>query len=324
MDRVKNDDTYRVLLQSAIDQVNAVVLGKPKQVELMFVALLSKGHVLLDDTPGMGKTTLARTMSLMLGLGLRRIQFTSDLMPSDVVGVSIPVSPANPQGGSGFGAPVFKFQEGPVFTHFLLADEINRASPRTQSALLEAMAENQVTVDGVSRALPDPFWVVATQNPVDFSGTFTLPDSQMDRFLFRMELGYPEEDQEIGLLMGKMGGLKKNQELKSVLHLEDVLAIQDRVAAVSVSEAVAGYMHNLMKATRKDQHVITGLSPRAGLSILEASKALAWLRGRKFVTPSDVQDVFVPATAHRLVLNNNDFKERVLIAQRILQQTPSP
>lgn len=308
----------RECLRKSLFHVNQVILGKEKQVELMFVALLAGGHVLLDDTPGMGKTTLARAMSVMLGLDLRRVQFTSDLMPSDIVGVSVPVAPTPGQ------APVFKFQEGPVFTHLLLADEINRASPRTQSALLEAMAEHQVTVDGVSRSLPDPFWVVATQNPVDFSGTFALPDSQMDRFLFRMEIGYPDEDQEMNLLMGRQGGLKKHNDIKPFLNVRDVLSIQEKVKNIGVSELIAKYVLRLVAATRSHSGVVTGLSPRAGLSILSGAKALAWMHGRDFVSVEDIQSVFIPACAHRLVLNHHDFEERRNLAEQILQQTIAP
>jgi MoxR-like ATPase len=183
--------------QKAIEQVKNVVLGKDEQIELMFVALLAKGHVLLDDLPGMGKTTMARTLAAVLGLDLQRIQFTSDLMPSDVLGMNVY------QHGVDGQSPITHFQHGPIFTNLLLADEINRASPRTQSALLEAMAEQQVTLDGVTYHLPHPFWVIATQNPVDYSGTFPLPDSQMDRFMFRMSLGYPDDMSELSLLLGK-------------------------------------------------------------------------------------------------------------------------
>lgn len=302
--------------RNAISQVEKVILGKNTQVELMFVALLAGGHVLLDDTPGMGKTTMARSMAAVLGLNLHRIQFTSDLMPSDVVGVNVY--------NTSSGIPQAHFQPGPVFSNLLLADEINRASPRTQSALLEAMAEQQVTVDGVSHPLPNPFWVIATQNPIDFSGTFPLPDSQMDRFMFRMVLGYPDEQSELDLLLGKSAS--NRQRLEKSLSEADVLAAQSVVSQQAVNERLVKYVLRLVQSTRQHPDVITGLSPRAGLSILQAARAVSWLRDRTFVTPDDIQHVFVEASAHRIVLGHHAHNQdaRRAIAQKILQSTPTP
>lgn len=301
--------------RQSIADVEHVILGKNEHVELMFVALLAGGHVLLDDTPGTGKTTMARAMASVLGLELHRIQFTSDLLPSDVVGVNMYTQGVSPQA---------HFQKGPIFSNLLLADEINRASPRTQSALLEAMAEQQVTVDGVTHHLPSPFWVIATQNPVDFSGTFPLPDSQMDRFMFRMALGYPDEKSELSMLMGNHLAAKNN--LKNILSENDVLTAQKAVSQQTVTERLAQYILRLVNTTRTYSDVATGLSPRAGLSLLQAARALSWLRGRSYVTPDDVQHVFVPAAAHRLVLNHHahDHKQRKEIASRILETTPTP
>lgn len=300
--------------RQAIAQVEKVVLGKSHQVELMFVALLAGGHVLLDDTPGMGKTTMARAMSSVLGLSLHRIQFTSDLMPSDVVGMNVYTQHE--------GKTATHFQHGPIFANLLLADEINRASPRTQSALLEAMAEQQVTIDGVTHPLPTPFWVIATQNPVDYSGTFPLPDSQMDRFMFRMALGYPDETSEMELLLGKSEA--NQQHLNQVLSLGDVLAAQHTIKQQTVNERLVKYVLRLLQKTRDSNKVLTGLSPRAGLSILQAARALSWLNERSFVSPDDVQAVFVAAAAHRLTLGHHNYEERKEIAQDILRSTSTP
>ena len=301
---------------SAIEHVDEIILGKREQVELMFVALLAEGHVLLDDTPGMGKTTLARAMSGVLGMDLRRVQFTSDLMPSDIVGVGMlpTVNSNTPSPGV--------FHPGPVFTHLLLADEINRASPRTQSALLEAMAERQVTVDGNTHQLPHPFWVIATQNPVDFSGTFPLPESQMDRFLFRMVIGYPDEQSEMDLFMGKGGLSHRTPTL--MLSADQVVQSQESVEQQGVTEVLVQYLHRLVKATRTHPDVSTGLSPRAGLSLLRAARAHSWLKGRNHVLPEDIQAVFVHATAHRLTMAHQSFSERSRVAEHILATTSCP
>lgn len=303
--------------KDAISQVERVILGKNSQVELMFVALLANGHVLLDDTPGMGKTTMARSMASVLGLNLHRIQFTSDLMPSDVVGVNIYHTPSGQP-------PQSHFQPGPIFSNLLLADEINRASPRTQSALLEAMAEQQVTVDGFSHPLPNPFWVIATQNPIDFSGTFPLPDSQMDRFMFRMMLGYPNEQSEMELLLGKSA--TNQQSLNKILSEKDVLQAQYIVGQQNVNERLVKYVLRLVQGTRQHSEIVTGLSPRAGLSILHAARAVSWLQNRDYVTPDDVQRVFVDAAAHRIVLGHHahNYDLRRTLIEKILHSTPTP
>ncbi|MBW8849459.1 MAG: AAA family ATPase [Xanthomonadales bacterium] len=283
------NDAVRNALERAQAQVNALVLGKPDEVRLAFVGLLSDGHVLIEDLPGLGKTTLAHALAATLGLGFQRVQFTSDLLPSDIVGVS--VFDAQTRG--------FRFHPGPVFAQVLLADEINRAPPRTQSALLEAMAEHQVTIDGATHPLPDPFFVIATQNPVDLSGTYPLPDSQLDRFLLRLHLGYPPEDAERALLAGAdRRDLIARSE--AVLGADEVRALREAVLGIHASEALIDYVQRLLARSRHHPGVRVGLSPRAGLALLRAARAHALLRGREHVLPEDVQTLFVAVAAHRL------------------------
>ena len=283
-------DALRGSLSQAQRQVNALVLGKPQEVRLAFVALLAGGHVLIEDLPGLGKTTLAHALAATVGLGFQRIQFTSDLLPADVLGVSVYEA----------GSRQFQFHPGPVFTQVLLADEINRAPPRTQSALLEAMAEQQVTVDGTTHPLPDPFFVIATQNPVDLSGTFPLPDSQLDRFLLRFSLGYPNAESERALLTGA-----DRRELIAravpVLGDGEVQALRRAAEQVHVSEALVGYVQALLARSRQLPGVRVGLSPRAGLALLRAARAYALLLGRSHVLPEDVQALVIAVAGHRLV-----------------------
>ena len=291
-------------------QVNQLVLGKPQEVRLAFVALLSDGHVLIEDLPGLGKTTLAHALAASLGLGFQRVQFTSDLLPSDIVGVSVFDAQARS----------FQFHPGPVFAQVLLADEINRAPPRTQSALLEAMAEHQVTVDGVTHPLPDPFFVIATQNPVDLSGTYPLPDSQLDRFLLRLHLGYPPEDAERALLAGDD---RRDLIARSTpaLSADDVRALRREVAGIHASEALIDYVQRLLARSRHHPGVRVGLSPRAGLALLRAARAHALLLGRTHVLPEDVQTLFVAVAAHRLTADADGGDGKTL-AQAILRAVP--
>ena len=283
-------DALQTALNRAQDQVNGLVLGKAQEVRMTFVALLSDGHLLIEDLPGLGKTTLAHALAATLGLGFQRVQFTSDLLPSDIVGVSV------------FDAQTraFQFHPGPVFTQVLLADEINRAPPRTQSALLEAMAEHQVTVDGQTHALPEPFFVIATQNPVDLAGTYPLPDSQLDRFLLRLHLGYPPDAAERALLAGA-DRRSLIAETTAVLDADQVRALRRAVTEVHASEALIAYVQALLARSRHHPGVRVGLSPRAGLALLRAARALALLQGRDHVLPEDVQTLFPAVAAHRLV-----------------------
>ncbi|NUO78213.1 MAG: AAA family ATPase [Lysobacter sp.] len=303
-------DGLRDALDRAQAQVNGLVLGKPHEVRLAFVALLSDGHLLIEDLPGLGKTTLAHALAATLGLEFQRVQFTSDLLPADVVGVSV----FDPQARS------FQFHPGPVFTQVLLADEINRAPPRTQSALLEAMAEHQVTVDGTTHALPDPFFVIATQNPVDLAGTYPLPDSQLDRFLLRLALGYPGEAAERDLLAGANRRDLIAQTLP-ILGSEDVLAARRAVDAVYASDALIAYVQALLARSRRHPGVRVGLSPRAGLALLRAARAYALLLGRAHVLPEDVQALFAAVAAHRLVADA-DAGHDAALAKAILHAVP--
>ncbi|MGY4515608.1 MoxR-like ATPase [Lysobacter sp. HA18] len=283
---------HRDALDRAQTQVNALVLGKAHEVRLAFVALLSDGHILIEDLPGLGKTTLAHALAATVGLKFQRVQFTSDLLPADILGVSIYDTTRQ----------AFEFHPGPVFTQVLLADEINRAPPRTQSALLEAMAEHQVTVDGVTRPLPSPFFVIATQNPVDLSGTYPLPDSQLDRFLLRLSLGYPGEDAERELL----AGADRRQliaELTPQFADGEFDAARHAVSQVHASEALISYVQALLARSRRHPGVRVGLSPRAGLALLRAARAHALLLGRAHAVPEDVQALFAPVAAHRLVID---------------------
>jgi len=277
-------------LQRGQAQVNALLLGKADEVRLAFVALLCGGHLLIEDLPGLGKTTLAHAMASTLGLQFQRVQFTSDLLPADVLGVSIYEADSRS----------FRFHPGPVFSNVLLADEINRAPPRTQSALLEAMAEQQVTLDGTTHALPDPFFVIATQNPVDLSGTFPLPDSQLDRFLLRLTLGYPDAATERTLLAGSSRRELIAQTLPC-LSEQDIRVLRAAVEQVHASDALVDYVQRLLARSRQHPGIRVGLSPRAGIALLRAARAHALLAGRNHVLPDDVQALFVAVAAHRLV-----------------------
>lgn len=303
-------DDLRSALKRAQEQVNALVLGKSYEVRLAFVALLSDGHLLIEDLPGLGKTTLAHALAATLGLGFQRVQFTSDLLPADVLGVSVYDGPSRQ----------FQFHPGPVFTQVLLADEINRAPPRTQSALLEAMAEHQVTLDGITHSLPEPFFVIATQNPVDLSGTYPLPDSQLDRFLLRLALGYPSAEAERALLAAADRRTLIAQTLP-VLSSDDVVALRRAVEQVHASEALIGYVQALLARSRQHPGVRVGLSPRAGIALLRAARAYALLLGRAHVLPEDIQALFAAVAAHRLVAEA-EADSTAALAKAILHAVP--
>ncbi len=277
-------------LKSIRDQLNTVIVGKPTQIQDCVACLLAGGHLLIDDVPGVGKTTLAHALARTFGLQFSRVQFTSDLMPSDLSGVSIYER----------GKEAFVFHAGPLFAQVLLADEINRASPKTQSALLEAMEEKQVTVEGETRPLPSPFFVIATQNPMDQVGTYALPESQLDRFLMRISLGYPDRAAERALLQGK-DRRDLVEHLPALLKADELQQLQAAVLAVHAADPLLDYVQELIAATRSGQWFIQGLSPRAGIAVVRAAKAQALLSGRDYVAPDDVQAVLPQTIAHRLV-----------------------
>ncbi len=277
-------------LKSLLKQLNTVIVGKSAQTQDCVACLLAGGHLLIEDVPGVGKTTLAHALARTFGLHFSRVQFTSDLMPSDLSGVSVYER----------GKESFVFHPGPLFAQVLLADEINRASPKTQSALLEAMEEKQVTVEGETRPLPSPFFVIATQNPHDQLGTYALPESQLDRFLMRISLGYPDRAAERDLLAGQDRRTLVDA-LPSLLTAAELSQLQAAVLAVHTSPALLDYVQDLIAATRSDQWFLMGLSPRAGIAVVRAAKAQALLNGRDYVAADDVQAVLPQTTAHRLI-----------------------
>lgn len=280
------------LLDRAAQEVSGVLLGKERQVRLALCCLISGGHLLIEDLPGMGKTTLAHTLAKVLGLQYRRVQFTSDLLPGDILGASIFDRQTNQ----------FKFLPGPVFTQVLLADEINRSTPKTQSALLEAMAEGQVTIDGETRTLPQPFFVIATQNPHSQAGTYALPESQLDRFLMRLSLGYPDAAAERRLLAGE-DAQHKLSALTQCITAEQLQKLQKAVDQVHASDALLDYVQRIIHSTRSEPGFAFGLSPRGALALLRSAKAWALLNGRGHVVPEDVQVVLPAVVEHRVHAN---------------------
>ena len=278
--------------QRIISQVRHVVVGKDQQLLWVLAAMLAGGHILLEDIPGVGKTTMALAFSKSLGLSYSRVQFTPDVLPSDVTGYSILDQATG----------TMRYQPGAVLCNLFLADELNRATSRTQSALLEAMEEGQVTVDGVTRPLPDPFIVIATQNPTGAAGTQLLPDSQMDRFIIRLSLGYPSPRDEMAMVLSRQGANPLKQ-LQPLLTRQQLTAMQDEVEQTFVSDAVVNYIVNLIVATRQNEHILRGASPRATLAVTAMAKAVARLRGRDYVVPGDVKEVFAHTVAHRLILS---------------------
>ncbi|HEV2528002.1 MAG TPA: MoxR family ATPase [Thermomicrobiales bacterium] len=284
--------SVQALAQTTCDHVERVVVGKRREVQLVLVSLLCQGHILLEDVPGVGKTMLAKTISRTIGCTFKRIQFTPDLLPSDVTGVSI----YNQHSGT------FEFRAGPVFSQLVLADEVNRASPKTQSALLEAMEERQVTVDGTTHVLPSPFVVMATQNPIEYEGTFPLPEAQLDRFLVRLSLGYPGHDNELELLT-RQHHRHPLESLPQALNVQQLVEAQEAVRAVHVAPAVADYIVTLVEASRVHEDVYLGASPRGSLALYNTARAWAAISGREYVIPDDVKALAEPTLAHRLIVS---------------------
>ncbi len=294
-----------------IAAANRIILGKDAQIRLSLACLLARGHLLIEDLPGVGKTTLAHTLARLLGLQFSRIQFTSDMLPADVIGLSIFDRERND----------FRFIPGALFSQILLADEINRATPKTQSALLEAMEERQVTIEGETRPLPEPFFVIATQNPSSQIGTFPLPESQLDRFLMRIELGYPDRAAERALLEG--GGRREHlPELAACFTPDQLMPLQKEAAAVHVAPPIFDYVQTLVEATRNSAKFIHGLSPRAALALLAAARAWAFIEGRSMVLPEDVQAVLPSIACHRLRLATSAGHARTEDIAGLIHATP--
>ena len=298
----------RAIAQRIVDNVERVIIGKRDQVELAVMTLMCGGHLLIEDVPGVGKTILARSLARSSGCSFSRIQFTPDLLPMDVTGVSI----FNQKTGD------FQFRPGPVLSQIVLADEINRATPRTQSALLEAMEERQVTVDGVTYRLPQPFMVMATQNPIEYEGTFPLPEAQLDRFLIRLELGYPAVHDEV-TMMDRQVHSHPLGELEQVCQPEEVIALQSAVREVYVDALIRQYIVALVDSTRKHASVYLGASPRGSLALQRLGQARALLEGRDFVLPDDVKALAYPALGHRIILNAQARVKGVTTAQVVAE-----
>ncbi|WP_211748419.1 MoxR family ATPase [Paenibacillus sp. Marseille-Q4541] len=311
---MKSSEYASGLLERVIQRVETVIVGKKKEIRLILIAMLSGGHVLLEDVPGTGKTRLIRTLASCLSANFGRIQFTSDVMPSDVTGTSV----YKPMTGE------FEYRPGPIMANIILGDEINRASPRTQSALLEAMEEKHVTVDGVTYALPRPFLLLATQNPLQFEGTYRLPEAQLDRFLMKLSLGYPDIDGEIEIMNRQE--FVSISPVKPVMLAEELVKMQREVAGVFVDPSLKKYIAEFAAASRKHKDLVLGISPRGSLAWMMASQAAAYLNGRTYVIPDDVKEVALPVLSHRIrtryeLLQSSD-AERIVVS--LLQQLPVP
>ncbi|MFT6247021.1 MAG: MoxR-like ATPase [Cognaticolwellia sp.] len=300
----------QTVVAEILAQIESVVIGKSHQVKLALACLLAKGHILIEDLPGMGKTTLANTLALTLGLSYQRIQFTSDLMPSDVIGIAIFDETSKS----------FQLHPGAIFNQVVLADEVNRASPKTQSALLEAMEEGRVSVDGVTHQLPAPFFVIATQNPMSHAGTYPLPESQLDRFMMRLSLGFPSIDAEREILKSTASH-RDVADIKPFLQVEQLREIQQHISSVRVSPAIVDYVIALCRVSRLNESKAKALSPRAGKSLLAAAKSWAFMDNRDYVTPEDIQAVFSPVCEHRLAPQQHHiFEQADEISRQILSQ----
>lgn len=298
-------------INAVVEEVARVVRGKEEEIRKAITCLLAGGHLLIEDIPGVGKTTLALALSKVMNLSFSRIQFTSDLLPSDITGTSVYDQSKRE----------FVFKPGPVFNNVVLADEINRATPKTQSALLEAMAERQVTVDGNTHDLPEPFFVIATQNPIEYHGTYPLPESQMDRFMVRLSLGYPDPDTERDIVMG-INPLERVNTLREVASSREILSAMEEVRKVYISPEVAELIVSIATQTRSDPNIILGVSTRGSLHLAQCARALAYTKERDFVVPEDVLEMAVPVLAHRLIVREGVDKEGAL--KEVLQRVEVP
>jgi len=307
-------DAKRVSLDTARKALGQIILGKDHQIGLALSCLLARGHLLIEDLPGLGKTMLAQALARVLGLSFRRIQFTSDLLPADIIGVSI----FKQESGE------FEFQPGPIFSQLILADEVNRATPKAQSALLEAMEEYQVSVDGNTRALPKPFFVVATQNPADQIGTFPLPESQLDRFLMRLEIGYPNAENERELLVGK-DRRAMLEDVTATVAPDVLLKLQHAASGMHMSDPLVDYIQELVRFTRESPDIEIGLSPRGALALAAAAKAQAFVNNHAGVYPDDIQAVFAAVAGHRLKpAGNTSFRSAAELSQHVLDSVAIP
>ena len=305
-----------VQIQKVLENIEKVMIGKREIAELSIVALLAKGHVLLEDVPGVGKTMMVRALAKSFDAQFKRIQFTPDLLPSDVVGVSI----YNPK------TMEFEFRSGPIMGDIVLADEINRTSPKTQSSLLEAMEEASVTIDGNTLKIPQPFFVMATQNPIEYEGTYPLPEAQLDRFLLKIRMGYPSTDQEVEILRRAEHGAPI-EKIESVLSVVQLIELQELGLGVYVEDSVKHYVVELASQTRQDRYVYLGVSPRASIALMKASQAYAFMKGRNYVTPDDVQYLAPFVFGHRLILKPDARYDHVTaeeIVERIIAKVPVP
>ena len=309
-------DSFNDLHRSLARSIAQVIQGKPEAIDLVLLALIAEGHLLVEDVPGVGKTTLAKALARSIDGDYGRIQFTPDLLPSDVVGVNV----WNRSSGE------FDFRPGPIFANIVLADEINRASPKTQSALLEAMAERQVTIDGTTRHLPPPFLVIATQNPIENEGTYPLPESQLDRFLLKVSVGYPDRDAELQILSSH-GDRDLLEDVRPVVTVAQVNGLAAAARTVHIAPSLQGYLVDLAHATRQHPHVSVGMSPRATLALQRVARARAATRNRTFVTPDDIKVLAVPVLAHRLMLSPAARASQATaesVITEVLAQVPQP
>ncbi len=313
---MEQHDSARELAQKIIENIEKVIVGKSRAVELGVIALMCEGHALIEDVPGVGKTMLARSIARSVGASFKRIQFTPDLLPTDVTGVSI----YNQQSGE------FEFREGPIIAQMVLADEVNRATPKTQSAMLEAMDERQVTVEGITHSVPSPFMVMATQNPVEYEGTFPLPEAQLDRFLLIINLGYPTIEEELEIIE-RQALTHPIETLGPVATAREVMDLQRAIRAIYVDDLVKEYIVNLTSATRAHADISLGASPRASLAMYRGGQAIALIRGRDFVLPDDVKDLAQPMLSHRMIVSPAARMRGVSspdVVETILEQTPVP
>ena len=308
-----NTEIFVQFKDRLVSNCRSVIVGKDEAIEQIVICLIAGGHVLLEDVPGTGKTMLLRTFAKSLGGEFRRVQFTPDLLPSDLTGINF----YNQKAGE------FEFRPGPLFANFILADEINRATPRSQSALLEVMEERQITVDGVTHPMANPYMVMATQNPVESYGTFPLPEAQMDRFFMRLSLGYPERDQEISVL-GRRDAKAILNELDAVVSPEELNELQETYSGVLVADVIAGYLMDIVERTRKDDLVSLGVSTRGALALYRASQIRAAVSGRDYVIPEDVKTEAMTVLPHRIVLSGNSHLDDVTFIRRILDEVPVP